>query len=117
MIEFVAKLRHIQQIDAIHILYVPITHSLLPHSGLDIPEVDLVIQTEPPKDVDSYIHRSGRTGRAGRTGVSICFYKSQQEYKLRQVENTAGIKFKRVPVPQPADILKAAAEDAIKWVL
>ena len=41
--------------------------------GLDIPEIDLVIQTEPPKDIDSYIHRAGRTGRAGRKGISIIF--------------------------------------------
>ena len=47
-------------------------------SGLDIPEVDLVIQCEPPKDVDSYIHRSGRTGRAGKKGICICFYKPNQ---------------------------------------
>lgn len=33
--------------------------------GLDIPLVDLIIQLNPPEDIDSYIHRSGRTGRAG----------------------------------------------------
>jgi len=37
--------------------------------GIDIPEVDLVIQYEPPRDVDTYVHRSGRTGRAGRKGT------------------------------------------------
>ena len=46
--------------------------------GLDIPEIDLVIQTAPPSDIDSYIHRSGRTGRAGREGTCICLYKPQQ---------------------------------------
>ena len=39
--------------------------------GLDIKGIELVIQTGPPKDHESYIHRSGRTGRAGTTGVSI----------------------------------------------
>ena len=38
--------------------------------GLDIPVVDLVVQRSPPKDVESYIHCSGRTGRAGRTGFA-----------------------------------------------
>lgn len=39
--------------------------------GLDIPLVDLIIQLAPPDDIDSYIHRSGRTGRAGKTGTCI----------------------------------------------
>lgn len=59
--------------------------------GLDIPEVDLVIQSSPPKDVESYIHRSGRTGRAGRTGICICFYQHKEEYQLAQVEQKAEI--------------------------
>ncbi|CAF5191000.1 unnamed protein product, partial [Rotaria magnacalcarata] len=54
--------------------------------GLDIPEVDLVIVTAPPKDVESYIHRSGRTGRAGAQGKCICLYKSTQMRDLRRVE-------------------------------
>jgi len=42
--------------------------------GLDIQDVDLVIQLEPPKDTEDYIHRSGRTARAGRSGTCITFY-------------------------------------------
>lgn len=82
--------------------------------GLDIPEVDLVIQSSPPKDVESYIHRSGRTGRAGRTGVCICFYQHKEEYQLAQVEQRAGIKFKRIGVPSATEIIKASSKDAIR---
>ncbi|KAM5237307.1 nucleolar RNA helicase 2 isoform 1-T1 [Ctenodactylus gundi] len=82
--------------------------------GLDIPEVDLVVQSSPPKDVESYIHRSGRTGRAGRTGVCICFYQHKEEYQLAQVEQKAGIKFKRIGVPSPTEIIKASSKDAIR---
>ncbi|XP_036986464.2 nucleolar RNA helicase 2 [Artibeus jamaicensis] len=82
--------------------------------GLDIPEVDLVIQSSPPKDVESYIHRSGRTGRAGRTGVCICFYQHKEEYQLAQVEQKAGIKFKRIGVPSATEIIKASSKDAIR---
>ncbi|MEJ1288194.1 hypothetical protein NN561_019224 [Cricetulus griseus] len=82
--------------------------------GLDIPEVDLVVQSCPPKDVESYIHRSGRTGRAGRTGVCICFYQHKDEYQLAQVEQKAGIKFKRIGVPSAAEIIKASSKDAIR---
>uniref|UniRef100_I3MHL3 Nucleolar RNA helicase 2 n=2 Tax=cellular organisms TaxID=131567 RepID=I3MHL3_ICTTR len=82
--------------------------------GLDIPEVDLVVQSSPPKDVESYIHRSGRTGRAGRTGVCICFYQHKEEYQLVQVEQKAGIKFKRIGVPSATEIIKASSKDAIR---
>lgn len=84
--------------------------------GLDIPEVDLVVQSEPPKDLDTYIHRSGRTGRAGRSGISIMFYKGNQQAQLRAVENRAGIKFKLISPPQPADVVKASAADAQRFL-
>uniref|UniRef100_A0A2K6LK65 RNA helicase n=1 Tax=Rhinopithecus bieti TaxID=61621 RepID=A0A2K6LK65_RHIBE len=82
--------------------------------GLDIPEVDLVIQNSPPKDVESYIHRSGRTGRAGRTGVCICFYQHKEEYQLVHVEQKVGIKFKRIGVPSATEMIKASSKDAIR---
>ncbi|XP_067908501.1 nucleolar RNA helicase 2 [Heterodontus francisci] len=82
--------------------------------GLDIPEVDLVIQSCPPNDVDSYIHRSGRTGRAGRTGVCICFYQRKEVDQLRFVEQKAGLTFKHVGVPTATDIVEASCKDAIR---
>nr|XP_054493360.1 nucleolar RNA helicase 2-like [Agelaius phoeniceus] len=82
--------------------------------GLDIPEVDLVIQCSPPKDVDSYIHRSGRTGRAGRTGICICLFQRREEDLLKQVEHKAGITFRRVGVPSATDVIKASSSDAKK---
>ncbi len=91
--------------------------------GLDVPEVDLVICCQPPSDYESYIHRSGRTGRAGRTGVCVCFYKAQEtnalatlEYKTVSVypgfalslskkhSRFKGIKFKRVGAPGSAEV-------------
>lgn len=42
--------------------------------GLDVPNVDLVIQVEPPKDTETYIHRAGRTARAGKAGTCITFW-------------------------------------------
>uniref|UniRef100_A0A8D3DLP8 RNA helicase n=1 Tax=Scophthalmus maximus TaxID=52904 RepID=A0A8D3DLP8_SCOMX len=84
--------------------------------GLDIPEVDLVVQCSPPKDVESYIHRSGRTGRAGRTGVCICFYQRKEEDQLRYVENKAGLTFRRVGVPTANDIIKSSSKDAVRFL-
>jgi ATP-dependent RNA helicase DDX55/SPB4 len=41
--------------------------------GIDIPDVDIILQFDPPKNEDSYIHKAGRTARVGNTGVSIIF--------------------------------------------
>ena len=42
--------------------------------GLDFPAIDLIIQMQPPNTTDAYIHRSGRTGRAGKSGVCVTMY-------------------------------------------
>lgn len=82
--------------------------------GLDVPEVDLVICCNPPKDYESYIHRSGRTGRAGRKGISICFYKPQEIYALTALERNMGGTFRRISAPTQAEIVEAGTEDAAK---
>lgn len=79
--------------------------------GLDIQNVDLVIQCHPPRDVDDYIHRSGRTGRATRSGISIVFYTHQERTKLGEIERKAGIKFRRIGPPSLQDILNSWATE------
>lgn len=54
--------------------------------GLDIPNVDLVIQIEPPKETETYIHRSGRTARAGAHGTCITFYTGKTKMLVEQIE-------------------------------
>merc|ERR1712150_196561 len=58
--------------------------------GLDIPEVELVLQTFFPRDVESYIHRSGRTGRAGKDGLSILLYTANDRPQLQQISQKIG---------------------------
>eukprot|EP01134_Creolimax_fragrantissima_P000703 CFRG0703T1 len=82
--------------------------------GLDIPEVDCVVNCEPPGDTDTYVHRSGRTGRAGKKGVCITFFKPNQEYQLQSIERRTGIKIKRIGAPQPSQMIEAIAGDAVK---
>jgi ATP-dependent RNA helicase DDX21 len=79
--------------------------------GLDIPSVDLVIQSEPPKDIDSYIHRAGRTARAGRSGTCITLYTRYTECLLERIEQKAKIKIKRIGAPQKKDIIEASIRD------
>eukprot|EP01006_Ploeotia_vitrea_P029797 TRINITY_DN62266_c0_g1_i1.p1 TRINITY_DN62266_c0_g1~~TRINITY_DN62266_c0_g1_i1.p1 ORF type:complete len:716 (-),score=109.99 TRINITY_DN62266_c0_g1_i1:1846-3993(-) len=80
--------------------------------GLDIPEVDLIIQANPPKDWDSYIHRAGRTARAGRSGVCITLFSQNQERELKNIERHAGIKMERIAPPQPDEIAAATTTSA-----
>lgn len=85
--------------------------------GLDIEHIDLVIQLKPPTDVETYIHRSGRTGRAGRSGVCCLLYVDRMVGRLRTIERVAGIKFERVGAPQPHDMYRVAAEKAVEKML
>jgi len=84
--------------------------------GIDVPAVDLVVQTRPPQDLEAYVHRSGRTGRAGRKGTSVCFYSRSEEYLLRLIEHKKGIKMQRVGPPQAKDVVAAAADDAVRQI-
>lgn len=59
--------------------------------GLDIPDVDLVIQIKAPQDIESYVHWAGRTARAGKSGVCILIYEEEQDIML--IEKVAGVKF------------------------
>ncbi|CAA7035095.1 unnamed protein product [Microthlaspi erraticum] len=83
--------------------------------GLDINDVQLIIQTEPPRDVEDYIHRSGRTGRAGNTGVAVMLYDSRRS-GVSKIEKQAGIKFEHVSAPQPNDIAKAVGMEAAEKI-
>lgn len=79
--------------------------------GLDIPQIDLVIQSEPPQEIDSYIHRAGRTARAGRSGTCITLYTKMNEYQLQKIERQAKIKFTRIGAPHKKDLIDASLRD------
>ncbi|KAI5433270.1 DEAD-box ATP-dependent RNA helicase 53, mitochondrial [Lathyrus oleraceus] len=65
--------------------------------GLDIPNVDLVIHYELPNNSEIFVHRSGRTGRAGKKGTAILIYSEDQSRTLRTIERDVGCKFKELP--------------------
>ena len=82
--------------------------------GLDIAGVDLVLHTGAPMDHDTYVHRSGRTGRAGRNGTSVILYSTNEEGKLRMYENNLNFKFIKAGPPTVAEISEASAQYASK---
>ncbi|XP_042004651.1 DEAD-box ATP-dependent RNA helicase 7-like isoform X2 [Salvia splendens] len=83
--------------------------------GLDIDDVQLIIQCEPPRDVEAYIHRSGRTGRAGKTGIAVMLYDPRKS-NFSKIERESGVKFEHMSAPQPADIAKVAGAEAAEKI-
>lgn len=67
--------------------------------GIDVDNVTHVINYELPDDVENYTHRSGRTARAGKSGVSIAIISGRDVGKIRQIERVIGKKFTKVEVP------------------
>ncbi|WEV65366.1 DEAD/DEAH box helicase [Bifidobacterium sp. ESL0764] len=62
--------------------------------GIDVSDVEMVVQTEPPEDPKSFLHRSGRTARAGESGDVVTLVLPQQRRDARQMLRRAGIKAK-----------------------
>jgi ATP-dependent RNA helicase DDX21 len=80
--------------------------------GIDINNVDLVVQFDPPRDVDTYVHRSGRTGRAGKKGVSVLLFAGNQQRDIVRIERdlSHGFKFDLSGPPSMESALRAAAK-------
>lgn len=74
--------------------------------GLDVDDLTHVINYGLPDDTAVYTHRSGRTGRAGKTGVSVAIIHSREKGRLREIERIIGKKFERHEVPTPEHIIE-----------
>ena len=74
--------------------------------GLDVDDLTHVINFGLPEDTAVYTHRSGRTGRAGKTGVSVAIIHSREKGRLRDIERIIGKKFERKEVPTPDKIIE-----------
>ncbi|MBQ2046731.1 MAG: DEAD/DEAH box helicase [Muribaculaceae bacterium] len=74
--------------------------------GLDVDDLTHVINYGLPDDTAVYTHRSGRTGRAGKTGVSVSIIHSRERGKVRDIEKIIGKKFERKEVPSPEHIIE-----------
>lgn len=80
--------------------------------GIDIKDVDVVVQFDPPRDVDTYVHRSGRTGRAGSNGISVLLFDFKQQRDIVRIERDLGhgFQFELSGPPSTSSVLKAAAK-------
>jgi len=78
--------------------------------GLDIPRISLVINYDLPSDNESYVHRIGRTGRAGREGTAISFVRPREMYSLRHYERLTSGVVKSYDLPNIQEIGKKRIE-------
>lgn len=74
--------------------------------GLDVDDLTHVINYGLPDDIESYTHRSGRTGRAGKKGTSISIIHTKEKFKVRQIEKQIGKDFVDGTLPTPEEICK-----------
>jgi ATP-dependent RNA helicase DeaD len=74
--------------------------------GIDVKEITHVINYELPDDLEVYTHRSGRTGRAGSTGISMSIVHSREIGKLKQIERIAQAAFHKMEIPSGKDVCR-----------
>jgi ATP-dependent RNA helicase DeaD len=74
--------------------------------GIDVVGITHVINFELPDDVEVYTHRSGRTGRAGNTGVCLSIINSRELGKIRQIERMVQVPFHKVEIPTGKDVCR-----------
>jgi len=74
--------------------------------GIDVQGITHVINYELPDDMEVYTHRSGRTGRAGKSGISISVVTPKEIYRLRQIEKMLNSRFHKMDIPAGKDVCR-----------
>jgi len=72
--------------------------------GLDVEQITHVVNYDVPYDVEAYVHRIGRTGRAGRSGVATMFITPRERKMMREIERYTGTPIKPMRMPTQADV-------------
>jgi ATP-dependent RNA helicase DeaD len=78
--------------------------------GIDLPELSHVIQYEPPDDPELFIHRAGRTGRAGAGGTAITLVNSVEKPVLLRIAKQFGVTLEEKPLPEDIDVERVVAD-------
>ena len=74
--------------------------------GIDVTGITHVINYELPDDVEVYTHRSGRTGRAGKSGISVSIVTPKETYRLRQIERMVNTRVHKMDMPSGKDVCR-----------
>jgi len=84
--------------------------------GIDVEDVDMVINFDVPQDVEYYVHRIGRTGRAGKSGRAVTFVAPKDFTKLREIQHYAKIQIPRIPIPTQSDVAQTRTRTMLEKV-
>jgi ATP-dependent RNA helicase DeaD len=74
--------------------------------GIDVSGITHVINYELPDDTEVYTHRSGRTGRAGKSGISVSIVTPKETYRLRQIERLVNTRVHKMDIPTGKDVCR-----------
>jgi len=84
--------------------------------GIDVGNLTHVVNYSLPQEAEAYVHRIGRTGRAGNEGVAITFVTPRESRKLMQIQRVAKAEIKKKDIPQVAEIIEAKKESLHAFV-
>ncbi len=82
--------------------------------GIDVDDVDAVFNYDIPQDIEYYVHRIGRTGRAGKEGMAFTFAYGRDMYKIRDIERICKTKMTEMQVPSAKEVTALKAEKILK---
>lgn len=82
--------------------------------GIDVDDVEAVFNYDLPQDEEYYVHRIGRTGRAGRCGIAFNFIWGKEVYKLKDIQRYCKTKIKAQPIPSLDDVNSTKTEKILK---
>jgi ATP-dependent RNA helicase DeaD len=84
--------------------------------GIDVDSIEAVFNYDVPQDDEYYVHRIGRTGRAGKTGRAFTFVSGKDIYKIRDIQRYSGVTIKRKTVPTQKDVEDVKANQLMEEV-
>ena len=82
--------------------------------GIDVDDVDIVFNYDIPQDDEYYVHRIGRTGRAGKTGLALSFVVGREIYKLKEIQHYCKTKIRSKPIPSLDDVTHTSLDNLFR---
>lgn len=81
--------------------------------GIDVDDVEAVFNYDIPQDIEYYVHRIGRTGRAGREGVSFTFAYGRDMYRIREIEKVCKTRMTELRIPSAEQVTRVKANKVL----